>query len=254
MKKHLIYLLLALPLTFTSCSDDDDPVDVTLRPNQAALVYDSEGVWEGLATNNTFSIQDMVFSHEGEISAWGLVWNGFTPARVSTTEIQENWLDHQFQILTGGGMSGVGTPYIVAFWNTQENESTPAEGRSCRIIYQQNPAESPRMFRPLSVYVQNTAYTYYTMVSGNNFSAPLPADGYLRLTAHGVHADDSEATASIYLAQDGEYLTSWTLMDLSGLGDIKELYFTMDGSDSGQWGLNTPSYFALDCLSVRFKL
>ena len=43
-------------------------------------------------------------------------------------------------------------------------------------------------------------------------------------------------------------------MDLSGLGDIKELYFTMDGSDSGQWGLNTPSYFALDCLSVRFKL
>lgn len=126
MKKHLIYLLAALPLVATSCSDDDDPVDVTLRLNQTQLSYDSQGVWEGVNTNNTFSIQNMVFSHEGETGPWGLVWNGFTPARVSDTSVQDDWLSHQFQIMTGGGLSGVGTPYIVGFWNTQENETTSA--------------------------------------------------------------------------------------------------------------------------------
>lgn len=254
MKKHLIYLLMAMPLAFTSCSDDDDPVDVNLSPNQSQLTYDSEGVWEGVSTNNTFSIQNMVFSHEGETGPWGLVWNGFTPARVSTTEVQSDWLAHQFQIMTGGGMSGQGTPYIIGFWNTQENETTPAEARSCRIVYQDSPNATPRAFRPLSVYVQNTAYTYYTMVNGNAFTKPFGTEDYLRLLAHGVHEDGTEATTQIYMASEGKYLNDWTLFDLSALGEVKELYFTMEGSDTGQWGLNTPSYFALDNLSVRYTL
>lgn len=254
MKKHLIYLLMALPLVATSCSDDDDPVDVTLRLNQTQLSYDSQGVWEGVNTNNTFSIQNIVFSHEGETGPWGLVWNGFTPARVSDTSVQADWLSHQFQIMTGGGLSGAGTPYIVGFWNTQENETTPASERSCRIVYQDSPNAFPRPFRPLSVYVQNTAYAYYTMTEGNPFANKFTPKDYLALHAHGIHSDGTEATATFYLAHDGEIVKDWTLMDLSSLGEVTELYFTMDGSDSGQWGLNTPSYFALDCLSVRFKL
>lgn len=254
MKKPLIYLLMALPLAITSCSDDNDPVDVTLRLDQTQLTYDTQGVWEGVATDNTFSIQHMVFSHEGETGPWGLVWNGFTPARVNVTDKQTDWLSHQFQIMTGGGINGQGTPYIIAFWNTQENESTPAQERSCRITYQDNPQAEPRTFRPLSVYVQNTAYTYYTMLEGNAFTTPFGPQDYLMLLAHGVREDGTEATTHTYLASKGEYLTDWSLFDLSSLGEIKELYFTMEGSDSGQWGLNTPSYFALDCLSVRFTL
>lgn len=254
MKKNILYLLLALPLLFTSCSDDDDPVNITVRLNQTALSYENDGVWSGVNTNNTFMSQNLLFSHEGETGPWGLVWNGFTPARVSCTDMQTDWLANQFQIMTGGGMDGSGTPYIVAFWNTQENGTTPAEDRSCRITYRKTQFSSPEPFNPQSVYVQNTAYAYYTMKEGNNFCTPFGDDDYLTIIAHGVRTDGTETTASFNLAADGKYVTEWTKMDLSNLGEVTMLYFTMEGSDTGAWGLNTPSYFAFDRLTIRATL
>jgi len=43
-------------------------------------------------------------------------------------------------------------------------------------------------------------------------------------------------------------VTEWTWVDLSGLGTVAALEFNLDSSDSGLFGLNTPSYFALDDL------
>lgn len=253
--KKLFYLALAIiPFIATSCSDDDDPVNITVQLNQTDIKYSADGVWEGVATNNMFLSQYLVFSHEGEIGPWGLVWNGFTPARVSSTDVQTNWLDHQFQIMTGGGLSGVGTPYIVAFWDNQENKSTPVEDRSCRITYQESITGTPGLFAPMSVYVQNTAYAYYTMLNGDAFSKKFTDDDYLLLIAHGVKADGTEIFVTFDLAADGKIVDEWTQWDLRGLGDIKTLYFTMRSSDTGQWGMNTPAYFALDNLRVRAKL
>lgn len=254
MKKSLLYLLLALPLCFTSCSDEDDPVDITVHLNQTQLNYDSEGVWDGVSSAAPFESHNLVFSHQGEIGQWGLLWSGFTPARVSSTEHQSDWLSHQFQIMTGGGMDGLGTPYIVAFWNTQETEATPLDERSCLITYRANLNAGKQPFTPLSVYVQNTAYAYYTMTEGNAFSAPLADDGFLTLIAHGVRADNTESTAEFPLADHGKYAVDWTKFDLTPLGEVTAIYFTIEGSDTGQWGLNTPSYFALDRLCVRAGL
>ncbi|MCK4822507.1 DUF4465 domain-containing protein, partial [bacterium] len=39
----------------------------------------------------------------------------------------------------------------------------------------------------------------------------------------------------------------WTWLDLSGFGnDVIGLQFALSSSDVGQWGMNTPAYFALD--------
>ena len=254
MKKLLYLAIAALPLFVSSCSDDDDDVNLTVQLNQTEIAYGTDGVWEGVSTNNMFQSQYMVFSHDGEIGPWGLVWNGFTPARVSSTEVQTNWLDHQFQIMTGGGLSGSGTPYIVAFWNNQENETTPVDSRSCRITYQKSLTSEKTSFSPVYVYVQNTAYAYYTMRDGNAFSKKFTDSDYLVLTAHGVKADGNELTTDIYLAEDSKYLNEWTQWNLQGLGEITTLYFTMRSSDTGEWGMNTPAYFALDNLQVRAKL
>ena len=40
------------------------------------------------------------------------------------------------------------------------------------------------------------------------------------------------------------------MVDLSTLGSVKQLDFIVTGSDVGEFGLNTPSYFALDDLIV----
>lgn len=258
MKKPFTLILLTF-LTISllsSCSDDNDPIEITLRLNQTQIPYDQEGVWQGVATDNPIQSQYILLSHAGEISPWGLVWSGFTPARISTTQIQTSWTDHQFQIMTGGGISGTGTPYLVAYWNTQENETTPSDSRSCRITYSKTPFTSPQHFAPQSVYVTNTAYTYYTMLEGSSFSRKFQKGDYLILRAHGVHPDNTESTTDFYLADCRSddpsqwFLTDWRPFALSPLGQVKLLYFTMESSDTGRWGMNTPSMFAIDALSI----
>lgn len=259
--KFGVALMLCAAATLTSCHDDDDFLNITVRLNQTEIPYGNDNVWLGVAENQPFQSQYMVFSHAGEVGAWGLVWSGFTPARIGTATTPEgtSWLDNQFMVMTSGGMSGNGTPYIVSYWNTMENDTTPLESRSCHIYYSSHPDGTHYEFSPMSVYVTNTCYAYYTIKEGNAFAAPFTAADHLTLVAHGVHSDGTESTAEFRLAgadTTGELsvVDSWEQFSLSSLGVVTDIYFTMESSQSNRWGMTAPSYFALDCLSFRAKL
>ncbi len=43
-------------------------------------------------------------------------------------------------------------------------------------------------------------------------------------------------------------LDEWVFLDLSGLGAVSELRFGFESSDVGDFGINTPTYFAIDDL------
>ncbi|MBK8019077.1 MAG: DUF4465 domain-containing protein [Betaproteobacteria bacterium] len=45
-------------------------------------------------------------------------------------------------------------------------------------------------------------------------------------------------------------LEGWQRIDLTSLGMVSSLSFSMDSSDKGDFGINTPTYFALDDLTV----
>lgn len=248
MLKKILPAILLLGMV-TSCDDDNDAVDITLSLNNAPIEYNEDDVWENVGTDNDFYIQTFRFSHEGEIGSWGLVWNGFTPARVSTSGPQTDWIANQFQIPTAGGISGERTPFIVAYWNSQETDETPVEDRSCRIDATSGTVSTT--FKPISVYIINTDYTLAVMSEGNPYAKKFEAGDYLTVTAHGVHSDKTESQTTFNLASGTDLVDTWTLWDLSSLGDVTEIYFTMDSSDKGQWGINTPTYFAIDCLTVR---
>jgi hypothetical protein len=48
--------------------------------------------------------------------------------------------------------------------------------------------------------------------------------------------------------RDDYILDTWQYVDLTSLGMIKSLEFTLSSSDIGEWGMNTPAYFAIDTL------
>ena len=80
---------------------------------------------------------------------------------------------------------------------------------------------------------------------------------YLLLTLTGLHADGSTDSTEFYLADfrfadnAQDYIVSqWTWADLSVLGPVVGLEFALSSTDSGQFGMNTPSYFAMDSLMV----
>ena len=54
--------------------------------------------------------------------------------------------------------------------------------------------------------------------------------------------------ADYRFADNGEdyIVDTWEYIDLSSLGAVKSLEFGLSSSDVGDFGMNTPAYFALD--------
>lgn len=247
-------------ISLCSCSDDDDPIVITVKLNQTTIEYDTNGVWADVATNNPIQSQYVVFSHEGEMSQWGLIWRGFTPSRSSDTNIYNgSWLDHQFNVMSGGGMSGKGTPFLMSFWNSQENEQTPIDQRSCHIYYSNSIGGTKEPFKPINIYVNNSCYTYYTMKDGDAYCKKFEKGDYLKLLFHGIKADGSKSpeTIEVYLADCSNedetkwFINEWTPVSLEPLGEVTDIYCSMESSDNGQWGMNTPAYFCIDWLRIE---
>ncbi len=109
------------------------------------------------------------------------------------------------------------------------------------------------------LYITNTAYTYSVMLNGNNFAKKFGgATGndpdYLyveiRAKAGSTWKDD---TVRFYLADfrssnsaEDNLVSSWEWVDLSIFGVVDSLSFELFSSDTGQFGINTPTFFAID--------
>ena len=104
---------------------------------------------------------------------------------------------------------------------------------------------------PKSVLVDNTTYAALTIRNGN-FPARAFTNGdffVLTLTAYDV-AGQVVATTNHYLAdyRDGKTFvqTNWSELDLSWMPPtVVSLVGTLTTTDVGDWGANTPTYFAL---------
>lgn len=104
------------------------------------------------------------------------------------------------------------------------------------------------------LWIANTTYARATMVTPDpeNFAVPLePPDGFFRVTASGTWNGTAAGTATFMLAdftgaEPPGVLDGWAWFDLSMLGTVDSITFAFDGSDVGDYGLNTAAYFAMD--------
>jgi len=112
---------------------------------------------------------------------------------------------------------------------------------------------------PASVLVNNSAYTWASMTYGDGFARQFAAGDWLKLTITGYDGTDTATadvtgTVDFYLAdlRDADpanhyILASFYNVDLTPLGtNVKTITFSFSSSDTGEWGMNTPSYFVFD--------
>lgn len=248
--KSALCLLLAT-FVFASCDKNDDDNDIiTLYLNQTQIPYDTNGLWsDAMTVGANIVSQDIVFSHEA-IPDWN-TWNGFVASRNSDTadySADFTWLEHQFTAITGGGMSGTGTPYLIAYWNSGEGENVDLTTASCAITYK----TSGETFIPQSLHVTNTSYAYYTMIKGSAYSKKFEEGDYFNLLIYGVKADGTKTgPVTFSLAEGATPIDTWQYVNIEELGEVKGIYFQMDSSDKGIFGINTPTYFAIDRLTIK---
>ena len=240
----------------SACNGNDDPTNLTLTYdfNFPSSVYNESGYWTEVyntgdqyktfvvSAANGFAVAS--FSHSASADKYeGVVYRsytGFCPSRVNDTQdhSNENWVDFQWAAMARSESS---TGYLIAHWDVNETDSK----RSCGIAFD-------HYVVPKSIKVANTAWGYWAMKNGSDFGRPFGPDDRCTLTIHGVSNGAVVGEVSVDLAADGKILDTWKTVDLSSIGQCSGMYFTMTSTDTGDWGMNNPAYFAIDDMDITY--
>ena len=263
--KVLFLAILALTLGVSANAAKKSVVlDLTQPSSPATFEYDSNGVWTETYNDVDFTYwesQVFMFSHliDGPGSSWGgIAWDGFTVSKNAESTQADDLLESQWGCMAGGGIAEVvgdevivdsSRPYAIAYYSLMSMQNS--------LSIQFNDGNS---YTAEGMYVTTSPYVYYTTKDGYFVARPFTEEGdYLKIIAHGVKENYSETTTEFTLAQfnNGEFsaVKEWEWFDLSSLGEVVEIYFTMESTDvDPMWGMNTPGYFCMDRLTVSMEV
>lgn len=117
---------------------------------------------------------------------------------------------------------------------------------------------------PLSILVNNSAYAALTIKNGDMFCKAFGGvtgndPDWFRLDIIGINNSIVTDTVHYYLADyrfvdnlQDYIIKDWTTVDLSTLGQVTKIAFSLASSDTGSFGMNTPAYFCFDDISCTF--
>ena len=273
MKK--IFTLITSDLLASAAWADVVTLDMSKPLNPTSLVFNDKGIWTGCYNDVDYTWLEFgdengkfLLSHliDGEGASWGgYYWDGFAPAFGGDTTdygLSENggsWTTNFGGCMAGGGCviqedgtvkADAANPYLVAYYS-----SWAYEGPSNQVKFVDKDGNTE--FEPVGVYVCNHPWPYYGCVHGDGSSRAFEEGDYFEIIAHGVDSEGNEKTASMKLIEftDGKYkaANNWTFFDLSGLGKVESVYFTLNSTDCGDYGMNTAAYFCMDKFQVKVE-
>jgi len=204
------------------------------------LTLPSESYWNGSDESGGFESGGAHFSNNYN-AAWG-TWDGFSYSNV--TDTATSGMAGQYNCIAGCGQGGSAS-YAVGYVGWAGPPTVTLDG-ACFLE---------------GLYVTNNNWTYYSMLNGDAFAKKFGGQtgeemDWFLLTITGKNSSDEvTGTVEFYLAdfrfEDGaqDYIVdTWEFVDLTSLGMVKSLEFALSSSDVGEWGMNTPAYFALDTI------
>ena len=168
--------------------------------------------------------------------SWG-VWSGFAYSKMTDT-VTTGWIN-QYSVMAGAGADGsekFALAYAYSPVGIKLEEADTVDG----------------------FYVTNSTYAYLSMRDGDAYAKKFGGDSgddadWFKLTVKGWNGGTQTNSVDFYLADyrfsdntQDYILKDWKFVDLSSLGLIDSLSFELSSSDTGAYGMNTPSYFCMD--------
>lgn len=101
------------------------------------------------------------------------------------------------------------------------------------------------------IYVTNSNYAYLSMKWGDAFAKKFGNSDFFLLKVKGYKNGVNTDSVQHYLAQNGNISDTWSWVDLKPLGNVDSILFQLTSSDVGQFGMNTPAFFAIDNLITK---
>jgi hypothetical protein len=103
-----------------------------------------------------------------------------------------------------------------------------------------------------SMDVIGTTYLLGVIKNGDGYAKAMVDKGdYVNVIVTGYNGNAVTGTKTIALAKDGGFVTNWMTVDLSDLGKVDVLSFTMESNDVSDWGMKAPKYFAFDNVVIK---
>lgn len=234
MKKYFTTVLLSLLFLTSNRAQLIDFEEFNLAP---------ESEWNGSDLSASgFSSKGIYFPTFWDTSFGGYWASGF--AYTNRTDSITSGFLNMYSAKAGSGYNGSDN-YAVAYGN--------------QFIRRNGGA----VFTPISAYITNTTYAFNSMRDGDSFAKKFGGvDGtdpdFFSLTFKSYLGSQLSGEVTFYLADfrssnsDEDYIIrDWTLVDLAPLGNVVDsISYEFASSDVGNFGINTPLYFAIDQLTV----
>lgn len=238
MKSYLFLaqVVMMCCVVFSSCTKEDSNVYQTV--NFESLSVPTVGYWNGSDASGSFTSGKMKFSNQFN-SSWQ-TWSGF--AFSQKNDVTTKGFENQYSVFD----SKNGTNKYGLFY--------PSFDGSIYASFLNNEVHTIQ-----SADLCNTTYAAFSMKNGDAYSKKFGGStgtdpDWLTVTINGYDvAGNKTGSLTFYLADfrftdsTKDYIVEkWTTVDFSGLGKISKFSIEFASSDTGKYGINTPTYLCLD--------
>ena len=197
----------------------------------------SGGIWQPPVGENEMPSGGWLFTNSTQYGYWG----GFTAS--NRTDLNQSGLDAQYTAAAGCGYDG-STQYAVAYTMGVQTDVYATDGQLHTVT---------------GCYVTNNLWTYQDILQGGY--GELPYGGttgndpdWFKVTATGKNANgQTVGTLDFYLAdyrfannEEDYVLDTWEWFDLSPLGNVATISFSLSSSRGSGYNMITPAYFCMD--------
>ena len=168
-------------------------------------------------------------------------WGGFTYS--NKTDTTTAGFTNGQSAITGDGVGAGQDNYLVGYVDSFTATPLNIEFGGSRTVQ--------------GSYFTNATYTYLAAKNGDDgndpafVKGPFGQDDFLALIVNGLDAGGATiSSVEVLLADGANVIDSWEWFDLTGLGEVYGMSIAMASSDTGDFGSNTPTYFAMDNLTI----
>ena len=191
-----------------------------------------------MTQESTYGFENEVFEFEYFYNEEYAYWGGFALSNVKDTDPANGLFANQYAVFNDSAASG--DNFLIYYYDSF-NEP-------CDIVLKKPVHLS-------DVKLNLTTYTYASITNEaiNDFARAFTDGDYLKVVFTAMKGNDITGVDECYVVdfRDGKRImaTDWTEYSLVNLGsDYDHVRVTIETTDIGEWGANTPLYIALDDL------
>ena len=191
-----------------------------------------------MTQESTYGFENEVFEFEYFYNEEYAYWGGFALSNVKDTDPANGLFANQYAVFNDSAASG--DNFLIYYYDSF-NEP-------CDIVFKKPVHLS-------NVKLNLTTYTYASITNEaiNDFARAFIDGDYLKVVFTAMKGNEITGVDECYVVdfRDGKRImaTDWTEYSLVNLGsDYDHVRVTIETTDIGEWGANTPLYIALDDL------